>query len=954
MRSSIIRLAVVAGCVAAVLSCDAGPITPVFGNGIAGGATGTAPIPPLNPSAPDTEPPFVVFCGVNVLVTTPCSTPTAQGQQVNVGDSILIVVRGIDNRQLTNITIEGVKFVGDPNLGTLQEVKRFPPVASPALGASFPISATRPTPGGLLQDTLTRRFLLPAQPIDSSPGQVQLRAIASDNQGNVDTAFHTINVVLGPRVEVLAPVEADSVSQGSNMLVQVRVTHGVGVQGINLTVRGESSFPAVGALNASFTDPIVNGTCAACRAGSTARDLTIEHIVAIPDSAPVGGRITITASATDLSSNPGSAPPRIVFVREAGTTVPRVTQVVAPRLEVGDSITIIASGDNIDSVGFTVRDSTGAVIREVATIAYSNPANRASSARVNMVLNMPPRDQGKRVKISSFAVDTSSGLKGFSVETATSLAQANASLAFQDTAIIVFGKTYALPRAGTIGDLIVDTVVGRSRAIVSNMDNNRLDVWSNVSKTFDLNGVAVGSQPWGMNLMLHKDSLLVANSGGTNISRVFLGNPGGALATMQENLPARIRTRTNFIYTIGESFDAAGFIHFAEPLVTRYSDRPQYVGQVSDGIIFLSTKPTTELPRGTVRYINPGQQFPDMKTFAFSDGAPASNYNFLDVDSVVIRNAGLGRSDTVIIWDHLPGTLNPPDSVKGPTCAFPGPSTNPTVVTCASALDPRFDARFPDGLPQGPIPVINALYQHDPLCSPNCSDGTVIINANITGITDTTFIALSSDRHWIAFGSGNDNPGDLLMCNHDVTKPSYPFCSDNLSKFDLTGTANEQIFGLAIDSTGFIVGAHGVQTFFSAVEDPLHLRLQGVYGGQGTGGAGIAFHPRANGQVDFAAAPPVPRPDDERLAFIADGNKSIHAVDIAFFIRRGLYPLKHQLYGPLRVTRPLEGDNPVGTTANDLVVLKLYGISLAGGLTVIDLRRCDILLFNGGLPAGCP
>ena len=30
MRSSFIRLAILGGCVAAVLSCDAGPITPVF------------------------------------------------------------------------------------------------------------------------------------------------------------------------------------------------------------------------------------------------------------------------------------------------------------------------------------------------------------------------------------------------------------------------------------------------------------------------------------------------------------------------------------------------------------------------------------------------------------------------------------------------------------------------------------------------------------------------------------------------------------------------------------------------------------------------------------------------------------------------------------------------------------------------------------------------------------
>lgn len=941
MRSSILRLSIVAGLVAALASCDAGPVTSVFGNGIAGGATGTAPIPPLNPSAPDTEPPFVIFCGVNVLVTTPCASAAAQNQQINVGDSILVVVRGLDNRQITTMRVQGIKRTGDPNLGTLTEVQRYPTINIPASG-NFSINPNRPTPGGLLQDTLVRRFLQPAgPPLDSAPGVLELQAIIEDAAGNIDTAFHNVNIVLGPRVEVLVPVSNDSVSQGSNMRVQVRVTHAVGVQAVTVLVQGEASWPPIAALNFSNTQAIVGGTCAACLAGSTQREVVVEHLVAIPDSAPVGGRVTITASATDLSSNPGSAPPRIIFVRQSGTTVPKVTQIVPPRLEISDSVTIIASGDNIDRVGFIIRDSTNAIIREDSV----DVTPVASSARVNMRINMPPVHQGKRVKISSFAVDVASGLKGFSVEQATSPSVSQAALAFQDTAIIVFGQTYALPRSGTIGDMVVDTVVGRARVIISNMDNNRLDVWSNVPKTFDLNGVAVGSQPWGLDLMAtHKDSLLVANSGGTNISRIYLGDLNAPLSTMREVLPERIRTRTNFIWTVSESFDGTSSVHFGNLVVTSYSDRPQYVGQVVDGTIYFSTKPTSERPLGTVRYLDPSQPFPDMRTFAFTvPDVVIENFNFLDIDSLVVNESGTGNPDTLYLFDHLPGTDLPSDFVRTPTCAFPGPSTNPAVDTCASALDPAFDPRFPDGLPQGALIALDALRNRDSsganVCSPFCSDGGVIVNAEVTGITDTTFVALSSDRNWIAFGSGNDNPGDLFMCR------ALPFtqCSASLSKKDLTNNAAERIFGLAVDSTGFIVGAHGVQTFFGAVEDPLHLRLQGVYGGTGTGGAGIAFHPRANGQVDFGAAPPVARPDDERLAFIADGNKAIHAIDIAFFIRRGRFEVKHQLYGPLRVSRPLQGDNPVGTPVADLVILKLYGISLAGGLTVIDLRARDIL-----------
>ena len=81
---------------------------------------------------------------------------------------------------------------------------------------------------------------------------------------------------------------------------------------------------------------------------------------------------------------------------------------------------------------------------------------------------------------------------------------------------------------------------------------------------------------------------------------------------------------------------------------------------------------------------------------------------------------------------------------------------------------------------------------------------------------------------------------------------------------------------------------------------------------------------------------------------MADGSKAIYATDLAFFIRRGRFDLKHQLYGPIRVTRRLAGDDPT-------IILKLYGVSLTGGLTVIDLRAQDIIDVPGEPDSpGCP
>ena len=104
----------------------------------------------------------------------------------------------------------------------------------------------------------------------------------------------------------------------------------------------------------------------------------------------------------------------------------------------------------------------------------------------------------------------------------------------------------------------------------------------------------------------------------------------------------------------------------------------------------------------------------------------------------------------------------------------------------------------------------------------------------------------------------------------------------------------------------------------------------------------------ASSRTDCHDANGTASPTCERLGFAADGAKTIHAVDLAFFIRRGKYDLKHQLDGPIRGSRPLVGDDPT-------IVLKLYGISLTGGLTVIDLRAADIVDVPGEPDSpGCP
>jgi hypothetical protein len=120
------------------------------------------------------------------------------------------------------------------------------------------------------------------------------------------------------------------------------------------------------------------------------------------------------------------------------------------------------------------------------------------------------------------------------------------------------------------------------------------------------------------------------------------------------------------------------------------------------------------------------------------------------------------------------------------------------------------------------------------------------------------------------------------------------------------------------------LAAHGNESYFAAIQNPFHLRLQGKYNSFDNG-AGIAFHPGANGNATVST---------DRLAFAGSQDGHIEIIDIAYFLQRGRLTLKGNLYGPLRASRPFPGDPP-GT------VLKLFGLS-SGGLVVIDLTATDI------------
>jgi hypothetical protein len=858
MRSARNRLIVAAVGAIVVLACDNPPMGTKFGNGISGGPTGTNPIQPTNPNSPDTTTPFAII-----------DTPATIGQLFNVGDSILVVTRIFDDRALASLELFGLKFTGDSSLGTLTVATRMSAVTAPAPGQSFPAASTA---------LRVRRFLVPATPLDTSVDSLVILAVVKDQAGNIDSVRKRVQIVTGPKVTILAPIQGDSVAQGVAMRIQVHVTHQDGVREDSIRVRGDTSFTGAGRLDTLIVKTYTG----------TQRDVTLDTTILIPPAAPVRGRITITAKAVDVNRNPGSTNPVTVTVRAAGTTIPRVIQTVPPRFEMNDSLTITANGDGIQSLGVIVRDSVGAFLKRVDVTL---PTPFTSNTRANVVLGLSDTLQGRRINISSFAVDQS-GIRGWSVKPSQAGAQTDSTLAFQDTALVTFGTSYALPRAGTIGDIAVDEV--RGHVFLSNLSNNRLELWESATTTWFAPGIPVGSAPWGLARSALNDTImLVGNSGGTNITQVFIGDSDPT--QIAERLDRRFRTRTQPIYEVLEVIDAGGKISITvkEPLL--FSNRPQYVGQISNGQIYFSTKPTPEAPKGMIHWFNPAFPFPDLYSIVNYKPAPnVPNYLVLNADSVFVKPAaaGSGRPDTIVVCDH---NQNTPD---------------PSVCARAPELPPGDQLSLGLGAAVSHLPAAGAL-----------TDITLIprVDINTVGYTDTSFVATSGDRAWIAFGSANTAGAGIVF----MSTPG--FFSPIFSQTDLTNNAAEHVFGLALDSTGITVAAHGGESYFASVDPPFHLRLQGKFATFQTG-AGIAFHPGARGTNT---------PIQERLAFVASDNKQVQVLDVAHYIAAGVIPLKHQLYGPLRVTRRFPTDPPD-------VVLKLYGISLEGGLSIMDVRDRDL------------
>lgn len=817
---------------------------------------------------------FVIVDGEAPTLTFVSPAP---GATLNIGDQLFIRVNLHDNVGLKNVKFYAVSPRGDIALGTADTVMRYDSVTAPQSGALFRAGLT---------DTLDiRRFLKAKTPVDTLPGKLLVYGIVSDMAGNVTRDTVAITMTKGPNVKLEAPIQGDSLTRGTKLRIAVSATSGVGVTKLGFDVRSGTSGPAWPTPVVATYDTTI----------SPSNKIVGPYVVDIdiPPDAPSKGVLTIAPHATDINFQPGVPTPQDFAVRVGAAPPPLVRQTIASRVELTDSVTIYASGAALTQVGYIIRD-----VENPNTRVDSNAvtANSSSFGPRGITFNLATKWQGKRISISSFARD-SAGNIGWAAPLSVNSPVTDTLKMARDTALIVYGRTYALPttRNGLIADVVVDRA--RGNVFLSNIGASRLEVWQEATQKFDPTGIFVGSQPWGMTIArTNADTMYVANSGGTNLSRVYIGaaSPSG----MKEDLAHRIDTRISLLYKVSEARDAStGKIRLTLTGPILFSDRPQYIQQAAgaNGRLYLSTRPTPASgERGTVRYLDTQAPAPDQRfILAFaSQGADPNSYLIANIDaaSITPAPANSASSDVLTLCDH--------------------PSGSTAAQTCASSANGIADA-------------VAQLRATVPLSD---VDAQVNLDESSLGLTDTTYAAASGNGEWISFGEGHRSPySRAFLLRDDGTNPNgYTYASPSLNIQDLINNASDQIFGLALDKSGQTLGLHGAETYFAKVTQPFSQRLTGKYSTFGQGG-GIAFHPNADG---------INTPAPDRLSFVASNNGTIEMVDIAYFTSRGTLATKTNLYGPLRASLPFPGDDPS-------VVLKLFGLS-ANGLVVIDVTAADI------------
>ena len=704
---------------------------------------------------------------------------------------------------------------------------------------------------------------------------VIITASAVDGAGNVsgvDTLLMATGNVPPPEVRIISPTSGSSAVLGKSILVTVMGKTALKVLALGLSTTG----PVVYTDSVLFSSPLRDS-------------ITMQDTITIPLNANAG-TLTVTPFLRDSLGQRAVGPSITITIQTAAqiNSVPVVNQYCVGnqaynnacghglRVEVNDTVHVEADDPSgISALGYEVRRTVGGTIDDTQTFASDG---QLTFLPHRFDLRLPYTQFPTTAYIQVFAVN-SNGVRAY--------AKLSSGLDRIDTVTVVAGVTRALPLGGQVADALYHS--GKDRLYLTNITRNAVEVFNLTDSSFKT-PVIVGSRPWGLSAWPRDrngamgDTLLIANSGGTDISYIDLNVGTSGAEVFRYALPNII------VYSVTTVTSGTSGIPFQQRSRYDFSDRPQFPattciaagGACSEVIMAYTTTPTPgqtppfEKLNGTIRWENLTRGVTvagktDYRTSHFF-WEPASGQS-------------QGRSDTLEIVRY---DANGVDS----TVLLP---FSQTVGTPPNERRYSFTARLPE------------LAYRDTTFARNSGNFRRAIFGEGGSVFGSRAIGYDVDR-----GLRTTAP-DLLGVEQPLPLPAVDMgISPATAVSDFIANTFAQVKGVAINFDGSLSAIRADSTY---VLNPL-LRLQGVMNTTVTN-AGLDFHPLNTGPNSF--------PLNTRLAFAASSEPLIEIFDTHCYLRVSSIPIRDPIIGPIKAAYRIATAQLVlvGATARGVVIVTL-------------------------------
>jgi len=581
------------------------------------------------------------------------------------------------------------------------------------------------------------------------------------------------------------------------------------------------------------------------------------------------GTLTLTPFLMDsLKRRVLGVPVNVVVSNSAsGNSIPVVDFGITSRIEVTDTMHVSAHDrGGIRWLGYEVRNLPSDPNTFFSADSFQ-VSGSVSSALHTFRLGLNITTFPKQVQVFGFARNDN-GTRAYAL-LSDNVTQRG------DTVTVVAGLTRNLPLGGVIADALFHKPT--NRLYLSNIEKNELEVFDLGDSSFHA-PIPVGSRPWGLATWPANrdgtmgDTILVANSGGTNIS--YVNVQGNA-----DQEVFRYPLPEIDVFTVTSQTSATTGQVIENKTQHDFSERPQFLaatclGPVSgvapcgDVVLLYSTTPTAgqTLPfqnQGTVRWENLTKH---TSHFFFEQAMGQTQ----------------GRSDTLEIDRHAAQGVGA-DTVLVPFRQF------------GSASD-------------------SIGY-------------SIVVQIAQLAFRDTTFVRNSGNFRRAVIGEGGAVLGSRAIMYDDSAGFQATF-SNALGTFtapvpavdngispavqvsDFIANSFARIGSAAINFDGALAAIRGDSTYII----DRTLRLQGLLQ-TSAGNAGFDFQPDNTGIGGSSSAP------GTRLSFAASSSPQIEVYDTYRFNRCMILPTRDPIIGPIRAGKDAAGNViVVGATQFGVVI----------------------------------